>query len=98
MDAAGFTIQASTDTLEPGHSGVLEVRWEGGEVNATLCIASDDPDEPVVELTLHTGGGGEVASVGLPAPDFVLSDLDGVSHRLSEHLGHPVVLIYFATW
>jgi len=97
-DADGFTIQASSDTLAPGETGELIVEWSGGEVDATLCIASDDPDEPLVELTLHTGGGGTVASVGLPAPDFVLSDLDGGSHRLSEHLGHPVVLVYFATW
>jgi hypothetical protein len=98
VGAPGFSVAVTADTLAPGERAELHVTWEGGEVQTELCIASDDPDEPVVAVTLHTGGGGTVPSVGLPAPDFVLIDLEGHSHRLSEHLGHPVVLVYFATW
>ena len=72
--------------------------WEGGPLQTTLCLASNDPDESQAEVEVHTGGGGVIGEVGRPAPDFVLTDLDGESHRLSEHLGHPVVLVYFATW
>lgn len=35
------------------------------------------------------------AEVGKPAPDFVLTDLDGKVHRLSEHRGQVVVLEWF---
>ena len=40
----------------------------------------------------------ERIEVGQPAPDFALEDLEGDSHRLSEHLsedGGPVVLVFF---
>jgi peroxiredoxin len=35
---------------------------------------------------------------GVPAPDFALTGLDGTVYRLSEQLGAPVLLAYFATW
>jgi len=44
------------------------------------------------------GESGTGVALGNDAPDFVLEDLDGNSHRLSEQLGHPVVLVFFATW
>jgi hypothetical protein len=94
----GFTLEASRVAIPPGETGTLTVRFEGGEADTTLCIASDDPDQPVAEVSLYTSGGGTVEAVGLPAPDFALTDLDGETHRLSEHLGVPVVLVYFATW
>lgn len=35
------------------------------------------------------------AEVGAPAPDFALPDLDGKTHRLSDHRGKVVVLEWF---
>ena len=67
-------------------------------MNARLCIASNDPVSPTREIVLHTGGGGENEAIGGEATDFVLADLDGNYHQLSLQLGHPVVLMYFATW
>jgi peroxiredoxin len=41
----------------------------------------------------------ESTTVGAPAPDFTLRDLDGRNETLSDHLGKDVVLINFwATW
>ncbi len=37
-------------------------------------------------------------AVGHPAPDFVLTTLDGAEFRLSDHRGTPVVLNFWATW
>ena len=31
-------------------------------------------------------------------PDFVLPDLDGKAHRLSDCLGRKVLLFHFASW
>lgn len=38
------------------------------------------------------------ASVGSPAPDFSLPDLDGQTHALSEHLGQALLINFWATW
>jgi thiol-disulfide isomerase/thioredoxin len=35
---------------------------------------------------------------GVQAPDFVLSDLAGVSHRLSDFRGQPVLVSFWAVW
>jgi cytochrome c biogenesis protein CcmG/thiol:disulfide interchange protein DsbE len=39
-----------------------------------------------------------VATVGKPAADFALQDLDGNTVKLSELRGHPVVLNFWSTW
>lgn len=46
---------------------------------------------------LFLAGCGEEA-VKEPAQDFTLKLFDGGSFRLSEHLGHPVVINFFASW
>jgi len=33
-----------------------------------------------------------------PAPDFVLNDLDGKQHRLSDYRGQVVIINFWATW
>jgi len=33
-----------------------------------------------------------------PAPDFTLADSDGTPVTLSDNLGRPVVLVFWATW
>jgi tetratricopeptide (TPR) repeat protein len=33
-----------------------------------------------------------------PAPALALKDLDGQDHSLTEHAGHPVLLVFWATW
>jgi peroxiredoxin len=53
--------------------------------------------------TAAGGGAGAVAhesmSVGAPAPDFTLRDIDGRDVRLSDYLGKQVVLLdFWATW
>jgi peroxiredoxin len=36
--------------------------------------------------------------IGKPAPDFVLVDMEGNKHRLSEYKGQGVFLNFWATW
>ncbi len=33
-----------------------------------------------------------------PARDFTLLDMDGVSHKLSDYKGKPVIINFWATW
>jgi len=91
----GVTLEMRRTTLESGASTNLQLSWTGGELDDTICLATNDPDEPLREITVVSGDNG---GLGGPAPDFTLNDLDGNSWRLSEQLGHPVVLAYFATW
>jgi len=34
----------------------------------------------------------------LKAPEFKLNDMDGSSHALSDYLGQPVIINFWATW
>ena len=86
-------IEVSASTLGPGETGWLRVRGLTGEV--PLCLASDDPDEPVLPLIAADR---PPAPAGVPAPDFELVGLDGETRRLSNEIGSPVLLVYFATW
>lgn len=42
--------------------------------------------------------GSEAAAVGKPAPDFTVELMDGGDFTLSESLGRPVVLNFWASW
>ncbi len=56
-----------------------------------------EPDARVAALGVAAG---ERASqlATLEAPDFELPDLNGQSHRLSDHRGKKVLLIAYASW
>jgi len=96
----GVTVEVSAVSLAPGESARVALHWDGEtELDVTsLCIATDDPSSPDLTLVLTSGASGEGKVIGQQAPDFTLMDLDGNLHTLSDQLGHPVVLAYFATW
>ena len=94
------TLAVSEAAVAPGGSALLRVTYQGGgDLDAEVCLSSNDPDEPI--QTLRVVDGGDISSgayLGTAARDFELGGLDGQRYRLSEQLGHPVVLVYFATW
>ena len=92
-----ISVLAETDTLEPGETTTLKVLYEGGgELDATLCLSSDDPDGPTQEIELHAGD--EDYGLGAYAPDFSITDIDGNSFTLSDHLGDPIFIAFWASW
>ena len=40
----------------------------------------------------------DLALEGKPAPDFVLSDIYGIPHRLSDWRGMPIFLHFGSSW
>lgn len=96
----GLTAQVSQVAIAPGDTARLALTWDGvtSLEGQKGCIASDDPGRPTLQFAVTSGADGEGRVIGMAAPDFALRDLDGTTHRLSEQLGHPVVLAYFATW
>ena len=92
------TIEVSAAEVAPGEEVRVRLTYAGGDdtLDAEVCIATDDADGPTLSLAVTAGK--DDAWIGQPAPDFALTDLDGTTHRLSEQLGHPVMLVYFATW
>jgi hypothetical protein len=105
LNLSGATVSDSSLTVDfdqvvipAGGTGTMRVRGTGdGALDAEVCLASDDPDEPGHTVEISSGGTGGTA-LGVEAPEFALTGLDGVEYRLSEQRGHPVVLVYFATW
>ncbi len=107
LDLAGIDVppgvgaRVSRASIPPGEAATLALSWDGTtplDRDTPLCIASDDPSRTFVRLGLSSGNAGDGKALGQNAPDFALADLDGTVHRLSDQLGHPVVLAYFATW
>lgn len=92
--AEGAEVLAGADVIAPGASTTLLVRFEGAPP-ASVCLATNDPDAATVTFTIDAP---QTPPIGEPAPDFVLPSLDGETLRLSDQLGHPVLLAYFATW
>jgi hypothetical protein len=95
-------LEVGLDVLEipPGDhaTAVVTLLEAAPDLAATVCVATNDPDQPLTELTIAATSSASSVLVGDPAPDFTLADLDGTYHTLSQALGHPVVLCYFATW
>ncbi len=56
-------------------------------------VAPQPVDAPAVDPSIAIG-----PQKGLRAPDFTMQTLDGQSVRLSDLLGRPVVISYWATW
>jgi hypothetical protein len=74
-DAGDFAIDAggAPATLVPGTARTLDVRFQPGSPGrkqATLSIASDDPDDGTVEVELGGYGGVPDVAVVPPAHDF----------------------------
>lgn len=99
VDDERITVSVDRTSVAPGEAAEVTLTFDddGSPVDATLCLATDDGDEPVVEVALSTGAG-DGAAVGAPAIDFTLTDIDGQTWTLSEHVGSPVMLVFFATW
>ncbi|HJN76324.1 MAG TPA: hypothetical protein QGF58_20515 [Myxococcota bacterium] len=98
VDSDEVTVEVSGSLLDSGQSALIRLTYGGGDdLSATLCVASNDADGPTQERELISGVDSG-SYIGATATDFTLRDLEGNSHTLSEHLGHPVVLAYFATW
>lgn len=96
-DAAGVELSIDTTEVPAGGSATLTITAPEGVLDHQVCVASNDPDEPVQTIQLLSSDS-DGRGVGIPAPDFTLLDLDGNTHRLSDQEGVPVVLAYFATW
>ena len=96
-DDSTLSFVVGTPVLAAGETTTLQVNAPAGTtLDTALCLATDDPDSPVFQVPVRTGH--LDSYIGQVAPDFVLNDLEGNSWQLSELLGHPVVLVYFATW
>jgi len=58
----------------------------------------------LVALLLALAGGVQAADTltritgDVPAPDFILQDTNGKTHRLSDYCGKPVIINFWTTW
>ena len=100
VDDPRFRVETDRRDVASGEKAHLRLLFmdDGEPIDAELCVATNDPDEPVKRIPIQSNPPGAEVQIGSVAPDFVLRDVDGNLHKLSEQRGHPVVLVYFATW
>jgi hypothetical protein len=100
VDDPRVVVEVDAMSVPPGEHVQIRLTFsnDGEPLEASLCVSTNDPDEPVQSFPVTTASSDPNAMVGQMAPDFSLPDLEGGTHRLSQQLGHPVVLSYFATW
>ncbi len=95
-----FVVQPpNAFTVAPGESHEVTVSFTHAEpgYDATFMrVDSDDVDEWRVTLPLTADDNPNSLDIGEQAPDFSLTDRDGVVHRLSDYEGRIVVLAFFA--
>jgi hypothetical protein len=96
-----FTVRVDRLSVSPGDKATIQILFEddGQPIDTSLCIATNDPDAPVENVTIaSTSSSGSSVLIGEAAPNFNLPGLDGQYYELERQLGSPVVLSYFATW
>ena len=70
-----------------------------GETVAVQSQAEPDPDPPAAEEAVQTEETGNTAEEERStAPDFIVYDLNGNEVRLSDFVGKPVILNFWASW
>ena len=84
--------------IGPGSTTDLIIDWPTDASNGLFCVRTNDPTAPEVQVLIQRSDNDLSVDLGTPAPDFELTSLEGETVRLSEQLGHPVLLVYFATW
>lgn len=85
-------------TIESEGSLSIELTWPEDSDNGQFCVQTTDPTTPTLTVNVQRADPMLSVPLGAAAPDFELPSLDGERVRLSEQLGHPVLLVYFATW
>lgn len=94
-----FSIDPQQLWLEPGGADVLELVFSpetDAPIDAELRLSSDDPDEAIHVVALAANQPG--IGVGDAAPEIAVQLHGGGNWTLSEQLGSPVMLAYFATF
>jgi hypothetical protein len=99
VDDARFSISDEQLILEPGETDVVQIAFDSdttSQVSQSLTLRSDDPDEAIYTVKLSANRPG--LGVGDLAPEVLLEPISGGEWRLSDQLGSPVLLAYFATF
>ena len=78
-----------------GGATVLYNRLGGNLAPEQLAEQAPQASEPVSD---NSAGSGESEPEKVPAPDFTVYDLEGNAVHLSDFIGKPVVLNFWASW
>jgi hypothetical protein len=94
MDALEGTVTLIDAGGPPTRVAADDVRARARASGRPLAL---DAEEGVAYLGRSARERAE-ALASLEAPDFVLPDVDGRPHALSEHRGRKVLLVAYASW
>jgi len=97
-----FTIDFALHTGEKEvHAVADEIAgiWAGRptQVDKSPRLSSDPSLEDIIKAA-KTWGPAFKPWYGKPAPDFMLTDIVGKEHKLSDYRGKNVLIVFWATW
>jgi thiol-disulfide isomerase/thioredoxin len=84
---------ADLPSVRPAAVEIAPVQPAAAGMAPVQPLAAQPAAAPVVDPSIAVG-----PQKGLRAPDFTMQTLDGQSVRLSDLVGRPVVISYWATW
>jgi len=84
-------------TLLIGGASVLYTRLGQNLTPDQLAVQEPQPQSETADAG-KTPGAEEAEPELIPAPDFTVYDADGNEARLSDYIGKPIVLNFWASW
>jgi peroxiredoxin len=93
-----FALHSSSEQFNIAAGKVSQI-WAGRRTK----VDAHPPSGVTVKLTdvikaARTWGPAFTSWYGKPAPDFVLTDITGKEHKLSDYRGKDIMIILWATW
>lgn len=101
----GITVRRYLQTEEAKDLGLAYRRERGVATGDDIFVSVTMDDvapmlqrQATIRFVSQEGADIQAASVGNPAPDFTVTDLEGRAVSLSDFRGQPVMINFWATW
>ena len=98
MFTIDFALHTGKDLVDSAADDIARI-WAGRPTQVDeIPRASSGPKLEDIIKAARTWGPSFQPWYGKSAPDFILSDIEGKEHKLSDYKGKDVLIVFWATW